>query len=502
MATSDNGYSAAPHSNGNSSHRNGSAPPISPVRTPWVHFGVGHFFRGHGAVLAQRLGVEVTGVNLHDSHHVRETLAAQGNAYNIVTPHSDGGFDIERVHSIRSVMVAAEDPLAVVDVLADPATKLVTLTVTQTAYPTGGLESNPEVSECLRRPDAPSSIVGLLAAGLAKRYAAGGEPFVVMSLDNFVGNGDILRRATVAYAERRGRPDLARWIETEVVFPNTMVDRIVPTTSAAMKRWLHRNAPAVAASDQWPVFAEPWPKYSLVIGDHAANPLLGEFQKVGAALVPDVYPYSAMKVGMLNGLHLTLGMIGRLAGNSFAHEAIANPVVREVCQGILDEIVGTLNPMAGVDYRAYAKETMGRVANPFLADELARLARNGTDKVQQRIVDPLQRAIAHGEPHDHLMIGLAAWAHYLRAARDGKLDIADTGAQKRGLLGLRRQAYTNAAEFAQHIPGLARGLRNDPRFQAELQASLDTFPGLLTRAMTAPRVGPSSRSAPAPLGVS
>jgi len=476
----------------------------SDAATPWVHIGLGNFARGHAALLAQHADLAMTGVNLH-SRTVRDALEAQDGLYHVVT-RGRRGFQVDAVRSVRSVLVAREDPARVVDVLARKETELVTLTIMQPAYhydPDRGLDvDHAEIADCLAHPESPTSAIGFLVAGLARRYHAGEKPFVAMSLDNFVGNGDILRRAVLAYADHRGDAALRRWIAETVLFPNTMVDRIVPCPTPELENWLAGKRPDVAAIDRVPIFAEPWPRHALIVSGHGRVPVLRRLERAGVSLVDDVSPYSLMKVRMLNGAHLMLGMAGQLAGYTESAEAMADPAIERLIRSFLSEIRSTLPSIRGVDYNDYTNEIVGRLGNPALPDKLSRLSRNSYDKMPQRVFEPLQESLARGMPRKALMTAVAVWATYMHAARDGRFKIEDAAAKMRGLLTLAPDDYGNAVALIGQVPGLPKSLSADPRFAGELQKAMEGLPQLIHGAGAQMSTGAGVRPPLVPLGAS
>jgi mannitol-1-phosphate/altronate dehydrogenase len=419
-----------------------------------VHIGTGHFFRGHLAVLAQRLGISIVGVSPH-SPELHDTLAAQNFRYTVVT-RSGAGNTIEEIDSVKRVLVADGGATDVVRAMTNPNVELVTLTVTQAGYyydaNTGINLGHQEIDRCLHS-DEGSSSIGFIVRALSARRDTGIDPFVVMSLDNIVGNGDTLRRAVLGYATASdiGRTGLAEWIADNVIFPNTMVDRIVETTTEEKLAWFAEHFPEAALRDGWPVFTEPMPDFSLVISGHRNHPALTRFADAGAHLVDDVASYSTMKIRMLNGAHVALGMAGRLAGYSYTDEAMHNPVIRDFVAGYLHEIKATV-PQPEAVLNQYINEIMVRLCNPAMSDELIRLARNGYEKMPQRVIVPLIETLHRTDvPHTHLMQTLGLWVQYLQASQ--QIDIADNAAETSGLTTLMGAAYRNMAAFMYYARG-------------------------------------------------
>lgn len=405
------------------------------VQVGIVHFGPSNFFRAHLAVYIddllnagnRDLGISVVSLRRAE---VRDALAPQDNLYTVV--EQDGETDRSRViGSIKEIIYAAEDKKLVVERLADPNVKLVTMTITQAGYyykaSNTGLDNSSldvddaEVQYSLDHYDDPTITAGYLVLGLEERMQRGLGGLTVVSCDNLTNNGTILSQTVDAYARRRD-PVLANWIKNNVAFPNTMVDRIVPKTDIR-KMQAFSSMERHGYHDAWPVFTEPFRQF--VIGQRD-NPALQPLREAGAVLTDNVRPYEDMKIGTLNGLHFALGTLGRHAGYKYVDQAIADPELRLFAQRFMAEVAATLDDVPGIDMDDYHIQIFKRLENPHMGDELIRLARNGTDKVVQRTIDPLQKAIGRGTPHDALMLSLASWMVYLkRGGQDENFDISD-----------------------------------------------------------------------------
>lgn len=454
-----------------------------------VHIGAGHFFRGHLAVFADRIGRRIIAVSPNSSD-LRDELAPFDYEYDVIARSANPaapneiGVQSERIRSIAEVIVARENSAAVVDALARPETRLVTLSVTQNGYyynPKLGLAvDHDDIVACLQS-ELPNTAIGMVAHGLHRRFEAGLEPFVVMSLDNIVSNGDRLRVAVTEYVKHRGtkqherewddQPEFLQWLQEQVLFPNTMVDRIVENTNENHRAWLAEHYPELAARNPWPVFTEPMPKHALVIAGHANHPLLAEFANAGAQLVDGVAVHSMMKIRMLNGAHVALGMLGRLRGYEYTAEAMTDPLIHAYIVGFLNEALSTVpcggaapGALTAADLVQYRDEVLSRLMNPAMSDSLDRLARNGYEKLPERILDPLADLLASKAPCEHLVTAVGLWVLYLEAHRNERLDIKDGVAVGAGLTSptLPDEAYDNASVFLSQVAP-ARRLPSDTK---------------------------------------
>jgi mannitol-1-phosphate/altronate dehydrogenase len=383
-----------------------------------VHISVGSFHRSHQAVyfddLAQQ-GIStawgLTGIGLRRPE-MRQVLDAQDGLYTVVS--RDAERDRARVvGSIRGYLFAPEDGEAVLRLLADPRTRIVTLTITGSGYkvdPATGTfaAGDPEIVADLRAPRRPGTAVGHLVEALDRRRRAGLPPFTVLSCDNVAGNGPLARTALVEFARLRD-PALARWIDEHGAFPSSMVDRITPKTTLATRAWVERE---FGVADRWPVITEPFRQW--VIEDEFCDgrpPL----DRVGARFVDDVRPYSLTKTRLLNAGHCALGHLGVLAGLTRTDEAMADPVFAAAIRRMMDREVTPLLPeVRGFDLERYKGTLMERFANPKLGDDLSRLCRSGSSKVPTHVVSSIVEARALGVAHPLLTTVVAGWLRYLR----------------------------------------------------------------------------------------
>jgi fructuronate reductase/mannitol 2-dehydrogenase len=383
-----------------------------------VHIGVGGFHRAHQALYFDDLAAQgetgwgVIGVGLHHPQ-MGEVLTAQDCLFTVVE-RSPGRESARVVGSVVDYLYAPANPEAVLRVLADPRTRVVTLTITGAGYLVDDAgrftAEDPDVRHDLAHPLRPRTVVGYLAEALDRRRRVGCPPFTVLSCDNLPDSGAAARAAVLGYAELRN-PHLEAWIERHVTFPSSMVDRITPETSPQMRDVIEET---LGVADRWPVVTEPFRQW--IVEDAFCNgrpPL----ERVGVQFVDHVAPYKAVKARMLNGGHCALGYLGVLAGHARTDEAMADPVVRGIVERILAEEVQPLVPrVLGVDLDEYRRTTLERFANPAIGDTLARLCRRGSVKMPSYLLPSLREARERGGPRAMLVLAVAAWLLYLRGA--------------------------------------------------------------------------------------
>lgn len=360
-----------------------------------VHLGLGAFHRGHQAVFfddALNRGETdwgIVAVSLR-SPETRDALAPQDGLYTYV--QRQNGTDRPRViGSILDMLVAPEDPEAVVAALADPRIRLVTLTVTENGYGldvmTGALDETDAALASDLAGGAPlRSVLGFLVAAIGRRQAAGLAPFALISCDNLADNGGLLRKGLMAFAQRRA-PQLVDHIGREVACLSSMVDRIVPATSDSDRALV---AERLGLSDAWPVISEP--AFAWVITDRfpAGRPPLAPS---GVEFVADIAPHEDMKLRLLNGAHTSIAAIGRLAGIETVPEAMAQPVIVHFLSAYWRAVL----PTVSIDRtlaEAYAAALPARFGNTSLPHRTAQIATDASLKVPQRLVAPLGDLLA------------------------------------------------------------------------------------------------------------
>ncbi|WP_234387296.1 mannitol dehydrogenase family protein [Sphingomonas sp. STIS6.2] len=378
-----------------------------------VHLGIGAFHRAHQAVYTQDastpdVGWRITGVSLR-SPQVRDTLAPQDGLYT-VTERSNGASATRLIDVIDTLLVAAEDPDAVIAALADPETWVVTLTVTEKGYyrhPATGalLVDDPAIAHDLSG-GVPRTIFGFLAAALDRRRGAGAGGLTLVSCDNLSGNGALLMRLLLAFVERRDS-DLAGWVRAHVTAPDTMVDRIVPASTEADRAGV---ATAIGVDDAAALVTEPFRQW--VIEDRFAGPR-PRWEAAGAQIVDDVAPFELAKLRLLNASHSTLAYVGLQRGHAFVHEAIADPALRAfVIAQMQEEAVPSLTAAAGLHPAAYIDAILDRFGNADLHHRLDQIAMDGSQKLPQRWIATVAERQAQGLDSPKHRLSIAAWIAY------------------------------------------------------------------------------------------
>jgi fructuronate reductase len=387
----------------------------STVETGIVHLGIGAFHRAHMAdyidqILAKgdtRWGI--TGVSLR-SAGVRDQLNAQDGLYTLIIRDGDGD-RLRIMGAVQNVLVAPEDPAAVIAAMAQKSVKIISLTVTEKGYchdpATGALNlQHPDIEHDLAHHTAPRSAIGYLVAALIARRDSDAGPVTLLSCDNLPHNGAVLGQVVKEFAAKAA-PDLLTWINAHVRFPATMIDRIVPATTDDDKVKLRH---ALGLNDEGMVKAEPFTQW-VVEDDFATDrPAL---ETVGVQMVADVRPYELAKLRMLNGSHSTIAYLGLAKGYEFVDQAIADPKIHSTIEKLMTEAAATLPNIPGFDPVVYARDLIARFANPALAHRLAQIAMDGSQKLPQRLVQTVAENHANGGEAMAAASGIVAWMQHL-----------------------------------------------------------------------------------------
>ncbi len=382
-----------------------------------LHFGVGNFHRSHQAVYLDRLfsaghdlDWALVGAGVFDFEKPgREKLKEQDWLTTVV--ERDAGHVQARVTGAMVDFIEPGDTEAIVARLADPAIRIVSMTITEGGYfidpATQKFNPNhPDIVADAAAPDRPKTVFGLVLAGLRARRAAGVPPFTVMSCDNIPHNGHVTADAVVGLAELIDK-DLGAWVRESVAFPNGMVDRITPATTDRERQALKER---FDVEDNWPVFCEPFIQW--VLEDHfpSGRPAL---EKAGVQFVDDVSPFELMKIRILNGGHATIAYPAGLMDIHFVHEAMQNDLVRKFLIRLEhEEIIPTIPPVPGVDLNDYFELIERRFSNPTIGDTIRRLCLDGSNRQPKFIIPTIADRLAAGQGVAGLALESALWCRY------------------------------------------------------------------------------------------
>ena len=391
----------------------------SQVTVGIVHFGVGGFHRAHQAMYVDQLmeqgkaldwGICGVGVMSFDLK-MKEAMHAQDCLYTLVEKAPDGSWEPRVIGSIVQYLYAPDDPEAVIEKMADPATRIVSLTVTEGGYnfhPVTGEfdDTNPAVKADLAPGAVPATTFGLITEALVRRRSRGIEPFTVMSCDNIQGNGHMAQEVFTAFARLRD-PELGEWVAGNVQFPNSMVDRITPVTTDEDRAQISER---FGVEDAWPVVCEPFTQWALEDKFSLGRP---PFEDVGVQVVPDVVPYELMKLRLLNASHQALCYFGYLAGYRLVHEVAQDQLFANFLLDYMNrEATPTLAPVPGVDLDAYKLQLIERFSNAGVRDTVARLCARSSERIPTWLVPVIRENLAAGRDVTLSAALVASWARY------------------------------------------------------------------------------------------
>ncbi|GAA4028737.1 mannitol dehydrogenase family protein [Arthrobacter methylotrophus] len=391
----------------------------APVRI--VHMGLGAFHRSHQAWYTQHAGdAGEWGIAAFTGRRpdAAKVLAAQDGLYTVVE-RADAGDSFEVIGSIVEAVDGA-DVDRFVQLLAAPLTTLITLTITEAAYRLdvdGKLDSRaPDVAADLallsggvgRASSKPTTPLGRLVLGLAARRDSDAGPLAVVCCDNLSNNGTVARSAVMGMAKAVDG-GLAAWVDANVSFVSTSVDRITPRTTDA-------DIDAVAAAcgyrDESPVVTEPFHNWVLSGDFPAGRP---RWEDAGAVFVDEIEPYENRKLWLLNGAHSLLAYAGQLLGYKTVAEALADDSCRRAVEDFWDEAAANLD---GADLRIpeYRAALLERFGNSRIAHHLAQIAMDGSAKLRMRALPVLRAERAAGRSGQAAARMIAAWSAYTATA--------------------------------------------------------------------------------------
>ena len=384
-----------------------------------VHIGVGGFHRAHQAVYLDdlcRAGVSEWSISgagvLPGDAAMASALTPQDYLYTLVTRDSHAT-NVRVIGSITGYVLAADDIEPLVARMADPTTRIVSMTITEGGYPvdeaSGGFLAPPA--------DALPPTFEALARAFRRRRDAGLGGLTVQSCDNVMGNGDTVKTATLGVCEMV-EPGLEGWVERNISFPNSMVDRITPQTADADRAFL---ASEYGLADRWPVVAETFIQW--VIEDEFAHGR-PPYEDAGVLLTHDVRPYETLKLRILNAGHSTTTYMAALVGHTYIHEIMADPPLARFMQRFHDdEATPSLPPVPGIDVEDYKRVVAERFANPAVRDQVARVCLDGTSKFPKFLIPTIESQLDKGGQVRLSALALASWCQYLLGKDDQGRDI-------------------------------------------------------------------------------
>ncbi|MDQ0136378.1 mannitol 2-dehydrogenase [Neorhizobium galegae] len=416
-----------------------------------LHFGVGNFHRAHQAIYLDDLfntgkahdwAIIGAGVMPSDGA-MRDKLKAQDFLTTVV--EQDNNRTAARVTAPMIDIIAPGDVASLIETLADPNIRIVSMTITEGGYfidASGAFNpAHPAIAEDGKNPANPKTVFGLILAGLRERRARGIAPFTIMSCDNIPGNGEVTENAVIGLA-RLSDPDFAHWIHENVAFPNSMVDRITPATGQREIDILKND---FGIDDNWPVFCEEFKQWVMEDKFPAGRPRLEE---VGVQFVADVAPYELMKIRILNGGHAAIAYPAALLDIHFVHEAMEHKLILGFLEKLeKDEIIPVIPPVPNTSLIDYYKLIERRFSNPKIGDTIPRLAQDGSNRQPKFILPSTADRLAKGQDIIGLSLVSALWCRYFAGTSDSGKEIVFNDASADRLNAAALKARDNPAAF-------------------------------------------------------
>jgi len=336
----------------------------------FLHLGLGAFHRAHQAVFIKQ---NIASVSMRKAD-VADALSTQGNKFEVIA-RDGSGETTTLVESIKEALFYPRDISRITEIAKSPDLKAITLTVTEKAYKNGGDDGVPD----------------RIAFLLAERFKAGAPGIAIISCDNVPSNSQFLRGLVLEVVAANGESELLQWINKNIRFPNSMIDRIVPAMTS--------SAITTEPFNQWVI---------------ENDPISELFQGTGVEFVPDVKPYELAKIRLFNGVHSTLAYIGEVEGIEFVANAITHPVIAQFIKALQEtEMVPSITDTGGIDLISYATTIRKRISNPTLRHRAHQIAMDGSQKMQQRIFDGANDLAKLGRPAPLHIAAIAIWVHFL-----------------------------------------------------------------------------------------
>jgi len=391
----------------------------SALKTGIVHVGIGGFHRAHQAYYIDQLlhkdsNTEwgICGVSLLNfDKKIYNTLKEQDGLYTLIIKEIDGSLTKRVIGSIVECIFAPENPLRVIEKMAHPDVKIITLTITEGGYnfneSTGEFNfDNPLIQFDLKNSDSPKTIFGYLTQALKLRKENGLLGCSIQSCDNIQGNGDMTKKMLLTYVTK-AEPNLVSWIQKNVSFPNSMVDRITPATIPTDISNLRETS---GIDDAWPVVCESYKQWVIEDDFIAGRPA---WEKEGAQFVADVVPYENMKLSLLNAGHSVLGILGALIGYSTIDEVVHNKEIQSFLRTYMDkEVSPILKGLEGINLEEYKNSLLTRFGNIYIKDQVDRICSESSAKFPIFILPTLKAQLKDNGPIEHAAYVIGAWVIY------------------------------------------------------------------------------------------
>ena len=388
-----------------------------------VHIGLGNFHRAHQAWYLHRLfqrGLDrdwaIIGAGVRPYDAAQRPKLLRQDCLSALIELDPAGASAEVAGAMIDYVPVEEGNAALIRAMADPAIRIVSLTVTEGGYyiepATKGFDAaHPDIRHDAANPDRPRTAFGAMVAALRRRRDRGIGPFTGQSCDNLQGNGAVLRQTVVSLA-RASDPDLAEWIDASCTFPNSMVDCIVPATGPAELAL----ARGFGIDDAVPVTHESFRQWVIEDDFCAGRP---DWERVGATFSDRVHDYETMKIRMLNAGHQIIGHPGEILSIETISDCMARPLIRALFRKVQrDEIMPHVKPVPDFTPEAYLDLITRRFSNPAIVDTPRRVAFEGSSRHPGFVLPILRDGLGTGAPVEGLALVEALWARMCEGTRE------------------------------------------------------------------------------------
>lgn len=405
------------------------------IKTSILHIGVSNFQRSHQAYYInelidkyKELDYGICGVDLLESDRkIYNILKDQDGLYTLYTKEANGAHKATIIGSIVEYFYGPENPLAVIEKMASPEIKIISLTIAEDGYHlneiTGAFDINhPEVTEDIKNPFSPKTVFGYLTQSFKLRKLRGLPGCTILSCDNIKSNGDTMKQSLINYVSKT-EPELLEWISENTSFPNTMVDRITPITDSNDINILKED---FLIADQWPVVCEPFSQW--VIEDDFIHDR-PDWEKVGVQYTQNIGPFENLKLRLLNASHTILGILGTLHGYKTVYETANDDDFLIFLQSFLDEeVTPTLTDSDKTSIESYKNSLVSRFQNPHINDQLFRICQESSAKIPLFILPTIKYQLENGKKIKQAAFIIAAWTKYNDGIDDNEnsYDIIDS----------------------------------------------------------------------------
>lgn len=397
------------------------------IKSGILHIGVGNFHRAHQQFYINELLKHADQQNwgicgvclLLSDEKIVNNLRSQNLDYTLTICGRDGKDEIHKIGSLTELIWGVEDPKAVVDKIADPSIKIITLTITEGGYnldkETNEFNLNDEkIKHDLENPSNPTTVFGFIAEGLRKRKADGNGSITILSCDNLQHNGNTAKRSFTTFIEAQDK-ELAEWVEENVTFPNSMVDRITPATTPEDVVRLNEKS---GIDDKAPVYCEDFTQWVIEDNFIAGRP---SWEKVGVEFTHDVTAFENMKLSLLNASHTLLSYPSFLKGYRKVDEAMEDKSIVKFIRDFMDTDITPYVPAPeNTDLEKYKQTLIERFANHSVSDQVSRLCFDGISKFPVYIMPNLAKMIGDDKDLTRVAFLFASYRQYLKYKVDDK----------------------------------------------------------------------------------